>query len=78
MHRAMELGCVTWTVLCWGELGHPEQSGAGCCGLLLGRPEEAQLQEAGQGSLCLGDRGRRAAWMSAVKAAVWRGWGVGA
>lgn len=29
MHRAVELGCVTWAVLCWGEVGHPEQSGAG-------------------------------------------------
>lgn len=45
-HRALELGCMTWTVLCWGYMGLPKQSGAAHAG-----PGSAGLKRPGSRNL---------------------------
>lgn len=79
-HRAVELGCLTWTVLCGGTapeqpgrpLWAPVRRGPGLLWAPVCRPEEARLWEFPWQGVVLG------VLVSAVKGAIWRGWGVGA
>lgn len=77
MHRALELGCVPWTVPHWGELGHPEPSGVSWHGPPVCRPEEAWLQESGQAVSWIWVTREEGGMVSAVQAAIWKRLGNG-